>query len=64
MRCPVCGSSVTLALALAEAGEPPEAEADPLAATVRRLEAEQYGSPEPLPDYGGGGITERGQRTP
>ena len=47
MRCPVCGVEVSLHLVVPEltADEP----TDPLDATVRRLEAERYGSPEPLP---------------
>lgn len=47
MRCPVCDTEVTFALVVAEAGEAEGV--DPLAPVVRRLEAEQYGSPEPLP---------------
>lgn len=45
MHCPACGTPLALALEAREA-EPPE---DELEAVVRRLEAEQYGNPEPLP---------------
>ena len=49
MRCPICGADLALELAAvldAEADRPP----DPLDPVLRRLEAERYGSPEPLPE--------------
>ena len=46
VNCPICGAEVTLALVAPEVAEE---EGDPLAPIVRRLEAEQYGHPEPLP---------------
>ena len=48
MHCPACGVPLALALEQREA-EVPE---DELEAVVRRLEAERYGSPEPLPGVG------------
>ena len=51
MRCPACGIPLALALEVAVTNEG-ELTADPLAPVVRRLEAEQYGSAEPLPEDG------------
>ena len=52
MRCPVCGVEVSLQVVEAEQETPvpgfADAAHDALDATVRRLEAERYGSPEPL----------------
>ena len=46
VNCPICGAEVTLALVAPEVAEE---EGDPLAPVLRRLEAERYGNPEPLP---------------
>ena len=48
MRCPVCGADVTLHLVVPELAEDEPVD-DPLAPVLRRLEAERYGSPEPIP---------------
>ena len=47
MRCPTCGEELTLALE--RVANVPGTD-DPVAPVLRRLEAEQYGSPEPLPE--------------
>ena len=52
MHCPICGAEVTLALVVPELAE--DEPGDPLAPVVRRLEAERYGSPEPLPEIRNG----------
>ena len=59
--CPNCGADLDLELDLRPTGGS-DAELDPLAPVVRRLEAERYGSPEPIvrptgPDLDGYGTS-------